>query len=406
MAFHLRAALRAGDMNSLSRRTIVSLVAGVLLLLGLNLWMAPKVALRASPTSFGVERQGYKAAYDLLLELGVPVSRSYVRPGAIPADRSLWLVSPSFLNGDLRDDDATGGGLLRWVRAGGTAVVFGDPESDWKRLNIERGVGVSDAANLIEGDFAPRARKLDVTELVHFTAAHEKTDHKKTADDKTVDDQAARGKARVRLTCGGAPFALEIPLGAGRLVAIADGRFLRNANLGSGDASVLLVDLVRALGPPMFDEYFHGLVESGSLVATLAGSRVILALGAGLLLALLWVGEQRSWPPRRLAERAEEPAPSIASFLDSLGVLYARARDPGAAFRAYRAGFLVRVRRQLWPHGEFSEQFLLERLERDRSLLPETRHWLIDGATPANESELVSAVRAIESYPGIGTGIG
>lgn len=393
-------------MNSLSRRTIVSLVAAVLLLLGLNLWIAPKVALRESPTSFGVERHGYKAAYDLLLELGVPVSRSYVRPGAIPADRSLWLVSPSFLNGDLRDDDAAGGALLRWVRAGGTAVVFGDPESDWKRLNIERGVGVRDAANLIEGDFAPRARKLDLTELVLFAAAHDKTADDKTAHGKTVDDLAAHDKTRVRLTCGGAPFALEIPLGAGRLVAIADGRFLRNVNLGSGDASVLLVDLVRALGPPIFDEYFHGLVESGSLVATLAGSRVILALGAGLLLALLWVGEQRSWPPRRLAERAEEPAPSIASFLDSLGVLYARARDPGAAFRAYRAGFLVRVRRQLWPHGEFSEQLLLERLERDRSLLPQTRHWLIDGATPADESELVSAVRAIESYPGIGTGIG
>jgi hypothetical protein len=248
------------------------------------------------------------------------------------------------------------------------------------------------AANLITGDFAPRARKLDVTDLMHFAAT----------DDKTADDQAAHDQARVRLTCDGATFALEMPLGAGRLVAVADGRFLRNANLGADDASVLLVDLVRALGPPVFDEYFHGVVESGSLVATLAGSRVILALGAGLLLALLWVGEQRSWPPRRLAERAEEPAPSIASFLDALGVLYARARDPGAAFRAYRAGFLHRVRRQLWPHGEFSERLLLERLERDRSLPPETRHWLIDGATPANESELVSAVRAIESYPGIG----
>jgi hypothetical protein len=391
MAFHFRAALRASDVNTLSRRSLVSLIAAVLLLLGLNFWMAPKVALRESPTSFGVERQGYKAAYNLLLELGVPVRRSYVRPGAVPANGSLWLVSPSFLNGDLRDDDAAGGALLRWVRAGGTAVVFGDPESDWKRLNIKRGLGVGGAANLIKGDFAPRARQLDAIELVHFAAAN---------------DHAGHAQARVRLTCDGAPFALEMPLGAGRLVAVADGRFMRNANLGSGDASVLLVDLVRALGPPMFDEYFHGLVESGSLVATLAGSRVILALGAGLLLALLWVGEQRSWPPRRLAERAEEPAPSIASFLDSLGVLYARARDPGAAFRAYRAGFLVRVRRQLWPHGEFSEQFLLERLERDRSLLPETRHWLIDGATPANESELVSAVRAIESYPGIGTGIG
>jgi hypothetical protein len=142
MAFHFRAALRASDVNTLSRRSLVSLIAAVLLLLGLNLWMAPKVALRESPTSFGVERQGYKAAYDLLLELGVPVRRSYVRPGAIPAKGSLWLVSPSFLNGDLRYD-AAGSALLLWVRAGGTAVVFGDPESDWKRLNVKRGIGVS-----------------------------------------------------------------------------------------------------------------------------------------------------------------------------------------------------------------------------------------------------------------------
>jgi hypothetical protein len=60
------------------------------------------------------------------------------------------------------------------------------------------------------------------------------------------------------------------------------------------------------------------------------------------------------------------------------------------------------VRRQLSPHGEFSERLLLERLAHDRSLPAETRRWLIDGAAPANESELVSAVRAIESYPGIG----
>ena len=87
----------------------------------------------------------------------------------------MWLVSPSFLNGDLRDDDAAGGALLRWVRAGGTAVVFGDPESDWKRLDIKRGISASGAANLIKGDFAPRARKLDVPELVHFAAADDKT---------------------------------------------------------------------------------------------------------------------------------------------------------------------------------------------------------------------------------------
>ena len=373
-------------MNSLPPRSIASLVAALVLLLGLSLWMAPRLALKSSATSFGVERQGYKAAYDLLLELGVPVRRSYVAPSATPPTGSLWFVSPSFLDPGQREDTAAAGTVLRWIRAGGTAVVFGGPQSEWKRLGITRGISVSNGGQQIKGDFAPLARQLDVLDLVHFASGH---DH----------------LARVRLTCltcGGAPFALELRLGAGRLVAVADGRFLRNANLGSYDASVLLADMVRALGPPVFDEYFHGLVESDSLVATLAGSRVMLALAAGLLLALLWVGEQRSWPPRRLACKGEEPAPSIASFLDSLGLLYERSRDPAAAFRVYRTGFLHRARRQLWPHGEFSERLLLERLAHHRALPGETRRWLIDGAAPSTESELVSAVRAIESYPGIG----
>jgi hypothetical protein len=371
-------------MSALPRCTIAALAAAVLLLLGLNLWMAPRLALKSSATSFGVERRGYKAAYDLLLESGVPVRRSYVAPSATPAHGSLWFVAPAFLDSLQRENAAAAGAVLRWIRAGGTAVVFGGPASDWKRLGITRGISVSSGGQQVKGDFAPLTRRLDVLELMHFASGHD--------------------QARVRLTCltcGGAPFALEMPLGVGRLIAVADGRFLLNANLGSEDTSVLLADFVRALGPPVFDEYFHGLVESDSLVATLAGSRVILPLAAGLLLALLWVGEQRSWPPRRLAGRGEEPAPSIASFLDSLGMLYARARDPAAAFLVYRTGFLRRTRRQLWPHGEFSEQLLLERLAHHRALPAETRRWLIDGAVPATEGELVSAVRAIESCPGV-----
>jgi hypothetical protein len=369
-------------MSPLPRRTIISLAAAVmLLLLGLNLWMAPGLALKRSATSFGVGRDGYKAAYDLLRELGVPVGRSYVRPSATPLKRSLWFVAPSFLEPDGHAAAAAAGELLRWVRAGGTAVVFGDPGSDWKKLDIARAISAAGPVELVEGDFAPRARKLDVPGLVHFAPAHD--------------------QARVRLKCDGAPFALELSLGAGRLVAVADGRFVRNANLGSDDASVLLVDLVRALGPPVFDEHFHGLVESSSLLTALAGSRVMLPLAIGVLLAIVWVGERRSWPPRRLAGQSAGPTPSIAAFLDSLGMLYERAGDPGAAFRAYRAGFLRRVRRQLWPHGEFSERLLLERLAHDRSLPSQTRHWLIAGAPPASESELVSAVRALESYPGL-----
>lgn len=162
-------------MSPLPRRTIVTLAAAlILLLLGLNLWIAPRLALKRSATSFGVERHGYKAAYDLLLELGVPVRRSYVRPSAAPTRGSLWFVLPSFLEPGESDTgaDAAAGELLRWVRAGGRAVVFGGPDSDWKRLDIARAVAAGGGAaspdgaaasagtgvELIEGDFAPRAQ--------------------------------------------------------------------------------------------------------------------------------------------------------------------------------------------------------------------------------------------------------
>lgn len=369
-------------MKSLPPRAVVLSAVAILVLLGVDLWMAPRLALQRSATSFGVGRNGYKAAYDLLSELGIPVKRSYLRPGVIPVRRPLWFVSPSFLEPALQAGVGSGAReVTRWVRAGGTAVIFGGPGSDWKRLGIAHVTSAAGKAEIVAGAFAPRARMLDVTGLMHFVSAGD--------------------RARIRLKSDGAPFALDFALGAGHMILIADGRFLLNANLGKDDDSLLLADLVRALGPPSFDEYFHGMVESSSLVATVAGSRVMLPLCVGLLLALLWVGERRSWPPRRPARRSEVPSPSIVSFLDSLGALYGRAGDPVAAFRAYRAGFLHRVGRQLSPRGEFSERLLMERIAHDRSLPAETRHWLIDGATPNSENELIDAVRALESYQGI-----
>jgi hypothetical protein len=105
-----------------------------------------------------------------------------------------------------------------------------------------------------------------------------------------------------------------------------------------------------------------------------------------------------SWPRRELDKAGEYPTPSVAPFIDSLGVLYSRSGDPTATLRAYRSGFIRRMRRQISPGPELSEDAVLERLARDRSLPAETRRWLIDRTTPANQAELISAVRAIESY--------
>jgi hypothetical protein len=207
------------------------------------------------------------------------------------------------------------------------------------------------------------------------------------------------------LTADGNPFVLEVAVGKhnGRLIAIADDRFLRNEHLADGDASLVLMDLVRAFGTPVFDEHSHGLAPPSSLTIAILDSRAILPLIIGLLVAMLWTFSQRVWPRRSLEEDSDLPAPSITSFVESLSILYSRAGDPAAVFRAYRAGFLRRLRRQLGVRADYPEDLLLERVARDRSLPDETRHWLLGGDAPADQRHLVIAVRALESYPKVGT---
>lgn len=370
----------------MSRTAIVASVTLLALLLAVDLWLAPNLALDRSPTSFGVASAGYKAAFELLSELGFAPDRSYLPPGASVehklAKRARWFVSPGFLAPDKTDGAAEASDVLRWIRAGGIAVVFGAPDSDWTRLGLNRETSAGGAASVISGPTARSARKLPLAGLLRFKPAA-----------KAGDEHA-----RVLLTADGAPFALELKPGSGRLIAIADNTFLRNANLGTGDASAIVVDLALAFGAPSFDEWSHGFAPPGSIVAVLLGSRAVLPLVIALVAALAWILEQHSWPRRELDEAGEYPTPSVAPFIDSLGVLYSRSKDPTAALRAYRSGFIRRMRRQISPGVELSEDAVLERLARDRSLPAETRRWLIDRTAPANQAELVSAVRAIESY--------
>jgi hypothetical protein len=141
------------------------------------------------------------------------------------------------------------------------------------------------------------------------------------------------------------------------------------------------------------------MVGGVSLVRVIATSRAMLPLCAGVILAVAWIFAQRSWPRRMLGGDPEGPQPSLVSFVESLGVLYSRASDPPAAFRAYRSGFLRRLRRQMMPFGELDEEILLKRIASDLSLSDETRRWLLMDTAPKSDAELVDAVRALESYP-------
>ncbi|MGB0062774.1 DUF4350 domain-containing protein [Candidatus Binatus sp.] len=367
-------------MLSIPRRVLYLILALMLVLLGINVWIERSKSLDNSETSLGVGVDGYKAAYDLLHELHFPAGRSYVRPVHVPHDHVLWMVMPDFLNPEARLTDADVNDLKEWIKAGGVAVVMGDVASQWDRLGLDATAKAGETTSLIKGDFATGGLTIPIENLAYFKSAEK--------------------DARVRLNSDGRPFALEKKMGGGKLIAIADGQFIFNSNLDKADASVLLVDLVREIGTPDFDEYSHGLVASESAFALFSNPQLLILLAIASITALLWIAQQHSFPARGLRDE-QCPAPSLDSFVDSLGVLYSRSNDPIAAFNAYRASFLRRARRQLSPKIELSEQSAIDRLARDRSLSEEDRAWLQGNKSPTNEAELVRAVRALESCPGL-----
>ncbi len=347
-----------------------------MLLLCINLWIERNASLENSATSLGVGVAGYKGAYELLRELKFPVARSYLRPNHVPHDRVLWMVMPDFLGPQATLTGADVNELKKWIAAGGVAVLMGNLDSKWDRLDLAEEVSAGGATSLVKGDFARAGLTIPIEGLAHFNKADKDT--------------------RIRLTSDGKPFALERRVGAGKLIAVADGRFLLNPNLDKADASVLAVDLALALGAPEFDEYSHGLVASESAFALFSNPRLLILLTIAAIAALLWIAQQHSFPARTLCDD-EGPAPSLDSFVESLGILYSRSNDRLAAFHAYRTSFLRRARRRLSPGIEVSEQSAIERLARDQSLSDETRQWLEGRQSPASEAELVRAVRALES---------
>src|SRR5277367_4686211 len=121
-------------MLPIPRRVLYSILALMLVLLGINLWIERSTSLDSSATSLGVGEVGYEAAYELLLELHFPARRSYVRPVHVPHDRVLWMVMPDFLNPEAMLTDTDVNDLREWIKAGGVAVVMGNVASQWKRL--------------------------------------------------------------------------------------------------------------------------------------------------------------------------------------------------------------------------------------------------------------------------------
>jgi hypothetical protein len=203
------------------------------------------------------------------------------------------------------------------------------------------------------------------------------------------------------------PLALIIPVGKGRLIAVADGAVFSNRQLSRSENAVFLANLLAHYGTRggrvLFDEYHHGdAAAAGGSVWEYLGRPLQLALiqlclaGLGLL-ALLSV---RFGPP---VPAVRNIARSSADYVGSLASLYRRAGASQTALETLYRQFL----RDICGRLALPPDVDLERLavvaarrgqidrERLRRLLATCELRLDGGKT--SEAELLELTRQMES---------
>ncbi len=431
---------------SRARRSAIAAIV-VLAVLGL-FWPSKRTHLEAN--TFGTVPGGQRALFELLTDLGLPVSRSYLPPAVLPPQDVVWWIEPTDActrvvadrgadeTADAADDEGAEGGPegeavapappadppappdppasplwdpAPWLEAGGTGLVFLPTEPYWSLASAldptlvgtdctrlgpfllpERDAPEDDAetdapdtgeagAGAEEPEGADGDRGLDPFERWWSGEPDADDDLPVQVVEGDLVGEPRRlqgprlrrflgdGGLRVRARVDGAPFVLEKRVGAGRLVVVADGRFLTNAWLDRADAAPLALDLVRAFGVPAFDERSHGLRREQRALVYLAGSPALPVFGGLVALGLLalWRG---SALPRRAVAEADPGAPELERFVDSLATLYARSRDHAQVARRYRELSVARLRRRLGLPPETPARAVVERLRGEGRVAP------------------------------------
>lgn len=229
-------------------------------------------------------------------------------------------------------------------------------------------------AQYFEGELSPLPRTLETQGLLAFRDA--------------LDWQ-------VRGMLDGRPFVLERKVGAGRLVVVADVAFLRNGWIDSADSAPLALDLVRAYGTPIFDEYEHGFRAEHNALHYLLRSRALPFLIGLVLFGVLYAWSGNAYPQRSVRE-IDVGVPTLETYVDSVATLYSRTRDFERVFSCYRELTLDRIRRHfgLAPSASLAE--LQERLERDPHVSRKMFAWVVSPPSVKTAGELRAAVQMLD----------
>ncbi len=388
-------------------RAVRSAIAAAILLMLVGI-LLPDGSERKTPTSFGTYPHGYRALFELLLELGFPVTRNFDPPDRIAAGSAVWWIAPDALC--VREDETVLWELADLLDRGGTAVVF--PPRDCAQLGalpVPERSPRRDGAGASGGEEEEEASDRDLIDrwlAGDFSLAGVPTEPQQLVGEPGPglrEIEAPRllrfsetGDFEVRATLEGAPFILEKRVGAGTLVLVADATFLTNGFLDRADAAPLAVDLASHYGVSLVDEFSHGMHRERHPIAYLARSSALPVFAGLALLGLLalWRGSSL---PRRSVDEFDRPAPALDRFVASLASLYARSRDKGRLAERYRELTLARLRRHFGLAAETPAKQIVERLRRDRRLSPGLLGALAEPETPRDEATLRAWARRLDA---------
>lgn len=353
---------RSGPWVVIGAFVLLAIAAGVVGSLSApdrTLWDVRRSSNLAGPA-------GMKGLADALQRLGVPVERRRrsffgIASDSTSIDRSALLTIAALAPQRLGLSHPSSGGssrfptaverreLMRYLRRGGALVLAG-------RTGLEGCLGIDVAwrrqpmALVLPADIdsVPPARYLLERHTPDSAAAGDGLSEGGSRPCTAPRVTAARILLR---TTAGFTVARRLEFdGGGRVIIIADSRYLSNEFLRNTDAGALLVPLFLAERPSrvIFDEYHQGFGRGGSLYAAAfgwmlrsPGGWVILQLAFAGLLALA-VAAIRFGPVRRLkAGRRRSPL----EHLDALAVGLERAAARDAAVELILSGLRRRLGR-------------------------------------------------------------
>ncbi|MGH7793808.1 MAG: DUF4350 domain-containing protein [Candidatus Binatia bacterium] len=296
------------------------------------------------PSTFFTDPSGARALF-LIMQQMLPGVAQWRRPlSLLPPPETSEAPSTLVVAGPARPISATEAEHLeRWLAAGGQLILL---SADGWPLGPRVSSAAAERSPVADGgDAGPTATLLSrYAPSLRWTKAGQISTGRASGPSIPNGETtlgwrrsfAATGGAKVIAAANNAAMAVEIPVGQGRIVAVADPMMASNGALRRSDNAVWLTSLAAGWGHGriLFDEYHHGFGQkrgtaelTAAFLMTPWGWCVLQIAVAGLLYIFAY--------RRRFGRIRESPAPDRTSPLDLLdaraGVLQAAAAQGLAA---------------------------------------------------------------------------